>query len=50
MSGIDYTSIRQTPVNQLGQLRQNPLGLIAAFLTHCSPRAREAITQALRNP
>jgi hypothetical protein len=47
MSDIDYTLIRQTPVNQLGQIRQAPLGLIAAYLVRCSPRTRDAITQAL---
>lgn len=49
MSDIDYTSIRQTPVNQLGQIRQTSLVLIVAFLEQCSPRARETITQALLN-
>jgi hypothetical protein len=47
MSAFDYTQIRQTPVNQLGQIRAVPLELIAAYLVRCSPRIRDAITQAL---
>lgn len=44
----EFTTIRHMPVSQLAQLRRFGLCQVAAFMVTCSPRVREAITQAVR--
>lgn len=46
MSDQEYTTLRTTPVNDLGKIRP---GLIAEFLRRCSPGVRRAIERARWN-